>query len=343
MKNLFIMHTQYNLLSALAVTKQEYPEDINDLAVIAEFNITEKYIELLNKTFHKVWVLQSKFDDTGSLHRMNVFQKKYGLSKELLLQKYDRVITSQEQYFDTLLVSKLKKTNPTLIWQSVEEDAYYSVLSKKEVRPLRARDTIKKIYYGTLLPVRFGKNVCHEKITCYGSNSGIETLFLTFPQYVRKELEGKQKKELQTQYLVEATKKLYCGKQEECILEDNSVIFLSDLISRYVDSESVYERLTELFKTYKKLNYNLYIKYHPRETHPWQLPGEVKILPSKYPSELILAENMGKNIVCIGNISTAVFLSSKFGYKTYSLVKQSSDVQNMNAIHFFERIGIKCI
>lgn len=343
MRNLFVMHTQYNLLSALAVSVQEYPEDVNDLAVIAEFNITEEHIERLNNVFHEVWILQSKFDDTGLLHRMNVFQKKYSLSRKFLSQKYDRVITSEEEYFDALLVSKLKKKNNSLIWQSVEEDAYYSVLSPKRVQPSRVRDTIKKIYYGILLPVLYGKNVCHEKITCYGSNSGIETLFLTFPQYVRKELEGKQKKELQTQYLVEATKKLYCGKQEECILEDNSVIFLSDLISRYVDSESVYERLTELFKTYKKLNYNLYIKYHPREAHPWQLPGEVKILPSKYPSELILAENMGKNIVCIGNISTAVFLSSKFGYKTYSLVKQSSDVQNMDVIHFFERIGIKCI
>ena len=57
MRNLFIMHTQYNILSAVAVVKQEYAEDENDLIVSAEFDITESYTQHLIREFKNIKII----------------------------------------------------------------------------------------------------------------------------------------------------------------------------------------------------------------------------------------------------------------------------------------------
>lgn len=343
MRNLFLMHTQYNILSALAVANQEYASDKNDLAISAEFNVTEEYLHLLKNEFRNVWILQSKFDSAGASHRASVFADKYKKAKEMLKVKYDRIITAQEQYFDTLLVTKLHQCNPQLVWQSVEEDAYYSITSGRALQSSLMRRAAKWFYYAAFLPAAYGENVYYEKIPCYGANRGIQTLFLTFPAEAREELNSKEKKEVLSEYLVCAVQKLYAPKQEECNLQEKSVVFFSDLISRYADSERIYQAMQTLFDEYRRLGYHLYIKYHPRETQPWSFGQDVAILPSHLPAELILAQNKGRQLVSVGNTSTAIVLSRKFGHKTYSLVRKSSQMPNENAIAFFEKIGIECV
>lgn len=343
MRNLFLMHTQYNILSALTIANQEYASDENDLAISAEFNVTEEYLYLLKNEFRNVWILQSKFDSTGASHRAGVFADKYKKAKEMLKVKYDRIITAQEQYFDTLLVTKLHQRNPQLVWQSVEEDAYYSITSGRVLRSSLIRRAAKWFYYAAFLPAAYGENAYYEKIPCYGANRGIQTLFLTFPVEAREELNSKEKKEVLSEYLVYAVQKLYAQNQEECILQEKSVVFFSDLISRYVDSEMIYQAVQTLFDKYRRLGYHPYIKYHPRETQPWPFGQDVAILPSHLPAELILAQNKGRQLISVGNTSTAIILSRKFGYKTYSLVRKSSQMLNENAIAFFEKIGIECV
>lgn len=343
MRNLFIMHTQYNILSALAVVKQEYVEDENDLIVSAEFDITESYTQQLIHEFRNVRIIQDHFDRTGVLHRAAVFRRKYKKTRGSLAIKYDRVITAQEQYFDTLIVAKLRENNPNLIWQSVEEDAYYTISPVHLANQFFLRNSAKAFYYKLFLPLMYGKNPYREKLPCYGSNSGIQAIFLTFPQFARKELAGKDKKEIFSQSLIAATQSLYIGKQSDCTVQNRSVIFLSDLISRYPNADAIYQQINGLFQAYRKKGYHLYVKYHPRETSPWAFPEDIQMISSSYPSELLLAKNQGKDIICIGNASTAIILSAKFGFETFSLVRKCSKDQNKDIIDFYTKIGIKLI
>lgn len=343
MKNLFIMHTQYNILSALTVVQQEYFNDINDLLVSAEFDITEEYSKRLKNEFHNVGILQEHFDRTGVWNRATVFANKYKKAKAFLSDKYDRVITAQEQYFDTLLVSNLRKANPNLIWQSVEEDAYYTIQPVQQVGSSISRHVAKRIYYDLYLPLLYGKNPYYEIIPCYGANSGIQTIFLTFPTAARKELCGKDRKEIDLRCLIKATQKLYEENQEDCVLPDKSLVFLSDLISRYPNKDEVYHQICALFITHKRDGYQLYIKYHPRETTPWDFPSEINVIPSSYPSELLLAKNQGKNIVFVGNASTSIIISKKFGYETVSLIGKIGKHRNLDIINFYKNIGIEIV
>lgn len=343
MMNLFIMHTQYNILSALAVVKQEYAKDENDLLVSAEFDITENYTKFLMNEFKNVKIVQDHFDGTGVWNRAAIFRKKYKKTEDFLTAKYDRVITAQEQYFDTLIVTKLRENNPDLIWQSVEEDAYYTISPVRPKNNSFLRNVVKVFYYKLFLPLMYGKNPNHEKLPCYGSNSGIQTIFLTFPQFARKELSGKDKKEIVSQNLIEATQRLYVVKQIDCTVQNRSVIFLSDLISRYPNGDAVYRQINELFQTYRKRGYHLYVKYHPRETVAWDFPEDIQVISSSYPSELLLAVNQGKDVICIGNASTAIILSVKFGFETFSLAGKCPENQNKALIEFYTKIGIKLI
>ena len=343
MRNLFIMHTQYNILSAVAVVKQEYAEDENDLIVSAEFDITESYTQHLIREFKNIKIIQDHFDRTNVWNRAAVFRRKYKKTRDFLAAKYDRVITAQEQYFDTLIVAKLRENNPNLIWQSVEEDAYYTISPAHQTDKSFLRNTAKVFYYKLFLPLIYGKNSYYEKLPCYGSNSGIQTIFLTFPQFVRKELDKKDKKEIFSRNLIEATQRLYAGKQNDCTVQNRSVIFLSDLISRYPNADAIYQQINGLFQAYRKNGYRLYVKHHPRETAPWNVPEDIQMISSSYPSELLLAQNQGKDIICIGNASTAIILSAKFGFETFSLVRKCSKDQNKDIIDFYTKIGIKLI
>lgn len=343
MRNLFIMHTQYNILSALAVVMQEYSKDENDLLISAEFDITESYVNRLMREFKNVKIIQDHFDGTGVWSRAAVFRRKYKKTGDFLTTKYDSVITAQEQYFDTLIVAKLRENNPNLVWKSVEEDAYYTISPVGQANKSFLRNAAKILYYKLFLPLIYGKNPYHEKLPCYGSNSGIQTIFLTFPQFARKELSGKDKEEILSHNFIEATQRLYAAKRSDCTVQNRSVIFLSDLISRYSDADVIYHQINELFHIYRNKGYHLYVKYHPRETAPWDFQEDIQVISSSYPSELLLAENQGKDVICIGNASTAIVLSVKFGFETFSLAGKCSEVRNEALIDFYTKIGIKLI
>lgn len=50
MNNLFVLHTQYNLILAIGLCKTELKNDTNDLILFEDFKITERYKEVLIKT-----------------------------------------------------------------------------------------------------------------------------------------------------------------------------------------------------------------------------------------------------------------------------------------------------
>lgn len=340
MKNLFIMHTQYNIISAVAVLKKDYQEEQNDLIVVSEFPIAEEYVNKLRRLFRHVWVAQFGFDSTQGVQKLRALLAKYKRCSEPRKERYDRVITAQEQYLDTLLVSQLKSNNPRLEWQSVEEDAYYSLGTVKPRTPY-IRHLVKTGYYHVLLPLIFGKNFLYEELPCYGANSHIDKIYLTYPQFARPEIKCTRRIELNAPEIQQAVKTIY-GTTNIC-LEKNSVLFFSDLSDRYRNRRAIETLVTSLAVLSEQQGRRFYIKYHPREKSKITGVSADGELPASLPAELLLAGNIGKNITIIGNQSTAVFLAKKMGYQTFSFARMENPDDIDESVRFYEKIGIKCI
>lgn len=346
MRNLFIMHTQYNLIMATAVVQEYFKEEQNDLILIAEFPVTEPYIRQLEKIFSEVWVLQDCFDNAQNVRKLFSFIKKMAKlkSSNIINIAYDTVISAQEEYFDTLIVTKLKNKNRLLHWYAVEEDAYFAY-NLNHCSQNYLRKILKKTYY-CMLKVIYGRNDFYESINCYGMNRNIEKLFLSYPQYVRKELRGKTAAEICEEALIDATKTLYQYLYtNSCLLPLHSILFLSDLTDRY-DNRAEIEKIVRLISIFSaKHELNFFIKYHPREDNKFEGLKNFRELPTLIPSEMVMAYNYGRGIVVIGNKSTSVYMAKKMGFKTWSIIRlQSGDGYRQCGVEsFYNKIGIKCI
>ena len=61
MKNLFIMHTQYNLIIACGIVKNRCKDDNNILVLHSEFQVTEQLKHNIEECFDKVYYIQKNY------------------------------------------------------------------------------------------------------------------------------------------------------------------------------------------------------------------------------------------------------------------------------------------
>ena len=76
MNNLFILHTQYNLILGSSIAKQ-HESDYNVLILYPEFRVTDRILENLKTSFSKIIVLRENFDS-----------EKYGIAEIIEIIKF---------------------------------------------------------------------------------------------------------------------------------------------------------------------------------------------------------------------------------------------------------------
>ena len=130
MKNLFIMHTQYNLILASAVISRE-PDSENTLILFSEFSLTDKILDSLKKIFDKVIIAREKFHaPISELDGVKEIRRCLRKVRTIKNEYYDNIYMSQERIFDLIVCNWVKKTNPKVWCSNIEEDAYYSIDEK---------------------------------------------------------------------------------------------------------------------------------------------------------------------------------------------------------------------
>ena len=97
--DLYVLHTQYNLIIGMACAIQTGMK-LNDLILCAEFSLEPSFEEKLNELFRNVWIVQREHSYKRNFGReMHLYKwlRKLGL----LTEHHDRVVISGEEYFDT--------------------------------------------------------------------------------------------------------------------------------------------------------------------------------------------------------------------------------------------------
>ena len=317
MKNLFIMHTQYNLILACSLVLTKYKGQTNDLILHAEFELKKPLYDNLKAIFNKITVVQSKYYKhknyiSDELHIYELLKK----SQEYSGSKYDAVFLSQENYWDTLVLSKLS----TKIIYNIEEDIYFPYTLSLP------KDSAIKILLKKLRNLAryfvFGKNFYYRDVTFYGENEMYSGYFSLFPHNVRREIQKKHKKlfNISHESFVNGIEALYRNIHIDFERSKYIVIF-SDLIERYPDKVMVERNMKNIIDLGIKSGYEILIKYHPRETNKILIDNiHIKELDSLIPAEKILVSLMRKKTIVIGNITTALNTSAKLGIKTISII-----------------------
>ena len=347
MKNLFIMHTQNNLILACGLALTDYKNDENHLILHAEFKLKPLLLSNLRNAFSKITVVQEDyyrkrnplFDE---LHICKLMTK----SKEYIGKDYDSVLLSEENYWDTLLLSKLG-ANKII---NIEEDIYFPLsasgnltgkvgFAKRLLRKIRSVERRcvfgKNEYYGTYAP------------SFYGENQMYSSYYVLFPSVVRKCVLDRKKeiKEIDKNMLRKGIDCLYHGVNLS-FEKGKYAVFFIDLIERYPDRDKAEEQLEKIIHTCAENNYHILLKYHPRETNKIKnLSEPVEEIDAVVPAEKVLSSLIGNKVIVISNMSASLNSSVKLGFMGISIMGLLG-VQNESAKAFYEKIGVcipKCV
>lgn len=330
MYNLFILHTQYNIILSSGIVLEKLKGYRNDIIVYAEFKVSDKHKEQLSKIFDKVIYIREQFAPLpiGFVNEEKQLVKEYALysNSDLFNVKYDNVFLSQERDLDCLILGHCKKKNPNIKIHDIEEDCYYSLNEKLNDinwhERVSLRESIKRALKSIYRYFRFGvPGYCHYGKKFYGGAKFFDYHHVIYPVLVRKEIKSKIEN-ITSEMIINGCNALYGLEQTTMPLCDKYYLFFFDLLERYKDKEEIKMLVDKIIMNNAKNNSVILLKYHPRETQKFDYKGgNTYEIASNIPAEKLLADLNGKNVTVIGNATTAVIVANKLGFRTYSVAK----------------------
>ncbi len=345
MNNLFILHTQYNIILGTSVLLKEYKDDQNDLLVYAEFAVSNELKQRLMSIFKRVYFIREKYEPLmqGAFNIEKTLWNHWMTYKSTPYYRtaYDNVFIPQDSPLETLVANRCKQLNPNCTFANIEEDCYYSIIPEQNEpdykigwhtkRPW----LIRKLLYGSLYNSddRKGHYI-------YGQASYFSSIYSLFPDVVRPQLSHLNKTQIQEDCIVESCKLLYDVNSIDLPRVDSFHLFFFDLLERYRNIDVIKEITTSVLEKAKTTGGCMLMKYHPRETEKYNFEGSSIIeIPSIIPAEKLLSDLYGKNVTVYGNATTAIIVAAKLGFKTISVAGIEGS-ENSYMIDQFKKMGI---
>ena len=346
MNNLFILHTQYNIILGTSVLLDEFKDCRNDLLVYAEFTVSDELKNSLSCIYDNVFYIREKFEPLikGTINTERSLWNHWILFKNSPYYKtsYDNVFISQDRPLETLIVNRCKRLNPNCHFANIEEDSYYSIMPEQNEpdysigwhtkRPW----LIRKLIYGSLYNSDDRK--CHY---IYGQASYFSTIYSLFPEVVRPQLSHLKKKLIAKESIVQACKCLYSDTEISIPNSSQYYLFFFDLLERYRKPDvirNIVDNIVEKARTERAI---VLLKYHPREMQKFEFEQDGIIeIPFIIPAEILLCDLEKKNVTVFGNATTALIVASKLGFNTISVAGIEGSNNNY-MINKFREMGIE--
>lgn len=342
MKNLFVMHTQYNLITSLAMIYQQYVNDENDLILFADFKVNESLENVLYNSFNKVCILIGTYPAVnktwkakakrfpGLIVKINNFIGKKG---------YDRLFWVCDDSIPELYILKNLKRKNSDLYVAWLEDGSFPYFENH----VRETGLNKNIYARSLRfiigKIIFGKYYSYNGTTI-ACNNWTKEYWVTFPKAVREKFNSKCIKLIKQFFFQKAIKQIYA--HITFTIAEDSVLLFMDKIDVYKDFKLIEDTLIRIINICQNKNRTVYYKYHPREEDEFKCLKDQLEIPRNIGVEGILACNQGKNLLVIGIKSTALQSAKECGFKVISVVDIVKE-SDKNVHNFYDKIGVNCL
>ena len=343
MRNLFIIHTQYNLLLAVGLCMSDFEKDCNDLILFREFNIKNSQKRCIKKVFDRVKILEG-----------NSFAKSFGTGKKLVKIRcdnrkikefidfeYERIFIVDDMCIQEMYALKCvyrKNRGVRMSWLEDGTSAYFSSFDvSKGMGATPLRRLIRKIFFSIV----FGMWKYYDLGSCIGTHKLLKQAYLVYPELARPELTDKELVGISDRAFILGVKALFDGDQYQ--FEENGVIIVVDKLDIYGDNLDKVNGLIaeEVGRAHDRCQ-KIYYKYHPRETEKLPAVEFETELDRNIAIEGYLANSNTKNLTVRGAQSTSLQTAKKMGYKVISLI-QRVEPDNVVVIDFYKKINIECV
>ncbi len=335
MKQLFVFHTQYNLILATGFVYDEPKQ--NDLILFKDFALTEELQKRLEDLFDRVLLLEGNF----TKRKLSVYQKYLKIKRDckeikiFINEVYERVFIVGDvcvQEMATMKYAYYQNTACEFAWLEDGSNAYFhNGVSSGGL----GRNAFLRFVRKHLLSCLYSLHGFYDLGKCFGDHRLLTKIYVTFPEYVRHELKHKLRQEITQQQFFKGMQFMYQGKPYHMF--GPSVIFAMDKLSIYGDQLPIVDKIiSQEVEEALKAGKTIYCKYHPRETEKLPALSQSNVLDSKIAMEYYLTNTTNKDITVIGIKSTSLQSSRKMGFETVSL--KLSDNNDMYS--FYNKIGI---
>ena len=344
MKNLFIMHTQYNLILSAAVMSRSSGNH-NTLILWSEFALSNEMESALDNIFDRVLIVSDKFVKfTNAFEEIDFIKSALKKIKCLKNEKFDKIYMSQERIFDLIICRRAKRNNPNAVCIDIEEDAYYSINNKFNqpdyVHTESYRIKIYKFLYRLFL-LRYPYNN-KTSIYCYGMSDEYDEADLLFPQLARRELLGKKLTEITKDEILKGIDAIYSWVNTDYPESEKYMVMFFFLMERYRNKDIIKQIAARIIEKCKAQGRTVLVKYHPRETEKFSEFEDIFEIDKIIPAEKVLFDLRGKDVSVIGNATTACIVAAKLGYSVKSICKIENP-ENMKMHEVMAKMGINCI
>lgn len=338
LNNLFILHTQYNIILGNAIINKSFLDSKNYLILLSEFKIEKSYLDSLESLFEDVIILKDNFYTGNRFGEINMtLSSLKKLKRYKIPKKFSNIILSQERFLDTCILSRISDNESKYIF--VEEDVYYKPVLLTEEKLFRK---LARSSYYNILKLLF-RNKMFENVIRYGSSSYIDSLHIIFKDVVDKPFNNFNLVQISKLDLIKSTNQIYNYIKLPQIYSGYKFVFIIlDLVSRIADKEKYFKTISN-FMTKEFKGFRTIVKAHPRErdfSFSHIFPDSL-ILDNKVASEIFFMKFTDSIICTIGSVSNALLFSKKINIDTYSLIRFTSNRPDIKRV--YKKIGIKIL
>lgn len=344
MNNLFVLHTQYNLILASGLCLCDFKGDQNDLILFQDFKMADNHKMCIDNIFRKSMILEGDFPhkEESYLEKNKRIRAQNARILEFISKEssYDRLFIVDDMCIQEMYAMKCTvERNPavSMAWLEDGSNAYFdNCFISEGMGKTSFRRFIRKLFFC----VQYGLWKTYYLGEFMGSNPLLKNVYVTFPKNIRQGFSGREIHEISQAAFQKGMEVLF--QAERILFEENSIMIVMDKLDVYGDLlKKVDNYVTEIVETAKKVGKQVYYKYHPRETNNIPaLQGAIE-LERTMAFESYLTNASTKAITVVGFKSTALQTAKKMGHPTISYIRQV-EPDNLNGITFYEKIGIIC-
>ncbi|MEP3837381.1 MAG: polysialyltransferase family glycosyltransferase [Algibacter sp.] len=345
MNNLFVCHSQAQLIVASGLAKGRFCNDTNTLILFKDFSLDDKLILNLNKVFHEVLIRVGDYPEKNKSwrHKTIRYIRDVCFFKKEIISIYHKVFIICDQNLPELYIIKkaFKLNNDVeLIW--LEDGSYPYFLNIDNKHGLNANKytiKLKKLIFKYLF--QFGPFYDYEGNYMSG-NSNLKIAYLTMPECARSIFKNKTLVKIDSKEYLLGINSIFTDG-ETTHFKDNDVIIVFDKLDTYKSVNIVKEITEYLILLLKEKQCRVFFKMHPREeTENLKFLGESIELNRHIGFEFFLSTlvaNANKSVKIIGFKSTSLQVSKFFNLETISLFLLVKE-ENVDLHKFYERLNI---
>ena len=340
MNNLFIVHTQYNLILATGLVKTVFAEDTNHLILFHDFNLSDTLRDKLDAAFSKFTVIAGnvpKVERTAK-EKLVYIKDCNRLIRAFMTGRYDRIFIVDDMCIPEMTALKIAyRGNPAveMAWLEDGSNAYFpngAISGGMGTTPLKR--FIRKAFFATV----FGLGRFYDLSPCMGSHKLLKKGYFTFPQHARAEFADRERIEISDNAFRAGMDSIYGG--EPITFDENSVLVAMDKLDVYGDMlDKVNELIGSIVNEAATAGKTVYYKYHPRESDRLPALANCRELDKTVGLESYLSRCTTDTVTVVGVMSTALQTAKKMGYETVSLIEQL-DSDNQAIIQFYKKINV---